>query len=802
MSQKEYIGPGRIDSLPGILRGLHASKILVITCDHLREKVLNLKEFSALAAETTMTWQTVAAPCARIKDIEEGLALCGSVKPDAILAIGHGYTLDAARVINLCFSAGISAAGFIQGDVSVPDNVSCRPLIAVPASPVSGGGATRVADIFIDRDAHVVSHELLRPAVSIVDARLMMGLAPEKIGAAGIHALALAVESYWSINATDESRNLAAEAIRMITPHVAEREESAVAAMAQGAVISGKAADLTGRNACHALAFPLTSVTGIDHDQSVGMILPFLYLYNSDFSMKDTLDPRGEEAARGTMMELNRLFGAGTSRKAVAVLRSLMKHAGMKPTLCTAGIAIDDLSIVIRSINFELIKHNPRPLNDAALLKLFWSVEGFSLGKRIRKSLYPVYLKAREALLSLRSLGVTLTMLGDKIRKRKIVVLELGEVTLIQYLHPIAVALAKRTSSVSIYIATKDIFLNSAEFSIFGGIERKWFPIQLARKLFLTDLYLAAYLHSVGPRRAIRLHVFHNLPVKHESFRYQDFINFNCHFILGDLTLKMLETTFRKINVDSKDVRIFKVGYPKSDPLLRGDYRREEVLAGLGLDPALPTVLYSPSWDEGMSLRSFGERIVELVVGMKVNLIVKLHPVSYSTPEHPLYYSFTGGVNWRERFRRFEDLGNFSHVISIQNINPLLAASDIMITDLSSVALEFILLDRPVIYIECPYFFERILPKNYIGWGNIDSDYIKSNPLTNAGRHVGLVVENIEELPRYISRCIENPGELSARRMELAATLLYNRGHASEVAADTIHDLLFSPRGSKIFNEL
>ncbi len=802
MSQKEYIGPGSIDSLPGILRGLHASKILVITSDNLREKALNLKELAAITGEFSMTWQTVAAPCARIKDVEKGLDLCESVNPDAILAIGHGYALDAAKVINLCFSAGISAAGFIQGDVSVPANASCMPLVAVPASPGPGCEATRTADIFIDRDGHVVSHELLLPAVSIVDAHLMMELAPEKTGAACIHALAQAVESFWSINATDGSRELAAEAIRLIVMHITERGEAAVAAMARGANLSGKAADLTGRNACHALAFPLMSVAGVDQGHAVGMILPFIYLYNADFSMKDTMDPRGEDAARETMMELNRLMGAGTSRKVVAKLRSLMKHAGMKPTLRTAGIAIDDLSVVVRSINFELIKHNPRPLNDAAILKLFWSVEGFSLGKRIKKSLYPMYLKAREVLLSLQSLGVSLTMLGDKIKKRKIVVLELGEVTLIQYLHPIAMALAKRTGSVSIYIATKDIFLDSAEFRIFGGIEKKRFPIQLAKKLFLVDLYLAAYLHSIGPRRAIRLHVFHNLPVKHESFRYQDFVNFNSHFVLGDLTLKMLETTFRKINVDSKDVRIFKVGYPKSDPLLRGDYRREEVLEGLGLDPALPTVLYSPSWDEGMSLRSFGERIVELIVGMNVNLIVKLHPVSYSPPEHPLFYSFTGGVNWRERFKRFEGLVNFSHVISIQNINPLLAASDIMITDLSSVALEFILLDRPVIYIECPYFFERILPKNYIGWGNIDSDYIKSNPLTNAGRHVGIVVENIEELPQYVRRCIENPGELSAKRRELAATLLYNRGHASEVAADTIHDLLFKPRGSKIFNEL
>ena len=113
-----------------------------------------------------------------------------------------------------------------------------------------------------------------------------------------------------------------------------------------------------------------------------------------------------------------------------------------------------------------------------------------------------------------------------------------------------------------------------------------------------------------------------------------------------------------------------------------------------------------------------------------------------------------------------------------------------MITDVSSVALEFIVLDKPVIYIDCPEYFKKTLEKVYSEFGNSNPDYVKNDPKANAGRHVGLIVKDINELPEAIYRSINNPTEFSDKRKKLAEKLCYNPGNASNVAANRILDLI------------
>jgi CDP-glycerol glycerophosphotransferase (TagB/SpsB family) len=124
------------------------------------------------------------------------------------------------------------------------------------------------------------------------------------------------------------------------------------------------------------------------------------------------------------------------------------------------------------------------------------------------------------------------------------------------------------------------------------------------------------------------------------------------------------------------------------------------------------------------------------------------------------------------------------------NIDALLAASDIMATDISGVALEFLSLMKPVIYIECPEFFDKTLSAYYRHCGPTTADYIRNDPKSNAGRHVGYVVKRVEDLPSAVKFVLENPDFKRAEREEFAKRLRYNPGRASEAAAQVILQLL------------
>jgi CDP-glycerol glycerophosphotransferase (TagB/SpsB family) len=239
--------------------------------------------------------------------------------------------------------------------------------------------------------------------------------------------------------------------------------------------------------------------------------------------------------------------------------------------------------------------------------------------------------------------------------------------------------------------------------------------------------------------------------------------------------------------LDMTKFELIDVGYPKSDALHQGKFHRTEVLSELGLDASRKTVLYAPAWDHGGSLRSFGDHVIEQLLGLDdVNVIVKLHPVSHTPPSSPSYDFYTGGINWVERFRKYESNPRFRHVADFQ-VDPLLVAADLLVTDFSSVALEFVGLDKPIIYLDCPEYFEKTLK---LPGYETDPDYVRTNPRANAGRHVGIVVERVDGLASVAREAMSNPSVHSAKRRELAGMLLYNPGRGAEAAALEILRLL------------
>lgn len=381
-----------------------------------------------------------------------------------------------------------------------------------------------------------------------------------------------------------------------------------------------------------------------------------------------------------------------------------------------------------------------------------------------------------------------LRMLADRIKGKKIIILDIEETSFIPYILPIYNALIKKTNKISYYIATH--YEGSEQLKKFNIPLEKQFNVNLSREFGIADIFLSPHIYGVGNIRSKKIHINHNQPVKYESYQKNDFVNFDVHFLTSPLHRGQTENTIKKYNLEDRDIKIYDIGYSKSDALLQGKYNREEVLNQLKLNPLFKTVLYAPSWDEGLSLRTFGEDVINYILEIQnINLIVKLHPISYCPADGPNYLFYTGGIDWVKSFSKYDTYPNFRHVPS-NNIDPLLTAADVMVTDLSSVALEYIMLDKPVIYIDCPEFFEKTLKKTYSNFGDTTAEFVKNDPKANAGRHVGYVIPGPEKLPEAITKCLDNPGELSGKRKEFAGQLSYNPGNASNIAAEKILEIL------------
>ena len=77
--------------------------------------------------------------------------------------------------------------------------------------------------------------------------------------------------------------------------------------------------------------------------------------------------------------------------------------------------------------------------------------------------------------------------------------------------------------------------------------------------------------------------------------------------------------------VDPHSARAALIGYPKVDCLVDGSLDRRAIERELELDPALPTVIYAPTWSPYSSLNSDGEAILRALTALRLNVVVKLH---------------------------------------------------------------------------------------------------------------------------------------------------------------------------------
>jgi hypothetical protein len=211
------------------------------------------------------------------------------------------------------------------------------------------------------------------------------------------------------------------------------------------------------------------------------------------------------------------------------------------------------------------------------------------------------------------------------------------------------------------------------------------------------------------------------------------------------------------------------VGFPRIDALVNGEYDGVAVRQRLGLEPQRRTAIYAPTWSPASSLHIAGEAIVASLVDAGWNVIIKPHARSFD-PE-PQY---SGGIDWRRRLRNVEIRGRVV-LAEDGDASPLLAASDLMVTDHSSIGFEFCLLDRPLIVFDAPDL-ARV--------ARINAERIAV--LRSAAR----VVHDASELGRAANEEMAAPQRLRRERRAAAEPLFHAPGTATGRAIELIYSVL------------
>lgn len=267
-------------------------------------------------------------------------------------------------------------------------------------------------------------------------------------------------------------------------------------------------------------------------------------------------------------------------------------------------------------------------------------------------------------------------------------------------------------------------------------------------------------------RRAIQ--IFHGVSFKGKMYT-ENIHRFSDIFLVGE---DMRRRYVARGLFPEGSPAFHKIGMPKLDSFFDGSLDRAAILRAVGADPARPVVLYAPTWRPESSLYSHGVEFMKRCARQEGwTLLVKLHDWVWDPATNP--------VDWHKVIPELE--GPRVRFAREPNIVPYLFAADALVSDASSVANEYLLLDRPILWIDVPDLIRK---------------YEKTIDLDGWGRKTGRIVGGMDELMEACAQSLAAPGEFGEVRRAAAADIFYHPGQATEAFLTTLRELIDPSRHS------
>lgn len=293
------------------------------------------------------------------EDVCKGVSLFQQSRCDTILAVGGGSSLDVAKCVKLFCKM---EKGPLYLEQEYKDNGV--KLIAIPTTAGTGSESTRYAVIYYEGKKQSVTHESILPDVAILEPKVLKTLPRYQKKCTMMDALCQGMESWWSVNSTEESKALSKEAVQTIMrwwhEYLFDDTERAAEHIMYAANLAGRAISITQTTAPHAFSYKMTSLYHLPHGHAVAIGLPEIWQYMVDHPDK-CVDGRGQEYLVGVFKEIAKAMGCETPVDAIALFRKMLDELDLQKPV--AGKREEELNLLSTSVNPVRLKNNPVELD-------------------------------------------------------------------------------------------------------------------------------------------------------------------------------------------------------------------------------------------------------------------------------------------------------------------------------------------------------------------------------------------------------------------------------------------------------
>jgi len=234
-----------------------------------------------------------------------GTKMMVDFKPDTVIALGGGSAMDAAKGMWMFYEhPDTSFFGAKQKFLDIRkrtykiDKPETTQFVCIPTTSGTGSEVTPFA-VITDSETHVkypLADYALTPDVAIVDPQFVLSVPASVTADTGMDVLTHAIESYVSVMASDYTRGLSLQAIRLVfdylekSTHTADME--AREKMHNASTMAGMAFANAFLGISHSIAHKIGGEYGIPHGRTNAILLPHVIRYNAKDPQKHAMFPK------------------------------------------------------------------------------------------------------------------------------------------------------------------------------------------------------------------------------------------------------------------------------------------------------------------------------------------------------------------------------------------------------------------------------------------------------------------------------------------------------------------------------
>lgn len=292
------------------------------------------------------------------EDVVKGVKLFREQECDAILAIGGGSSIDVAKCIKL-YSGMDDTKVYLEQEYK-EDDVT---LIAIPTTSGTGSESTRYAVIYYEGKKQSVTHDSIVPKYVILDYRNLVTLPLYQKKCTMLDAMCQSIESWWSVNATEKSREYSRHALNMLMFNMKDylaNKDDGNAKMLEASNYAGKAINITQTTAAHAMSYKLTSLYGIPHGRAVFMCLPSIWKLMEEKNILPDV-----------FSDIAYTLGYTCVTDAIGYLENLNEQLFENDKVTMNE---EDIDILVKSVNPTRLKNNPLELTEDMIRSLYMEI--------------------------------------------------------------------------------------------------------------------------------------------------------------------------------------------------------------------------------------------------------------------------------------------------------------------------------------------------------------------------------------------------------------------------------------------